>query len=112
MNGAKLGADFLHKYGFVDKLPLPPFNVNTFRQICIEDPFPDDDKVVKGSLDDVDDSIFKVPNDVGDLIYGKSRFLKHMSPWQVYIPRKEIMFKIMRACIEVKEPNELWINKK
>lgn len=29
---------------------------------------------------------------------------------QIYIPKKEIMLKMMRACIAVKKPEDLWIN--
>ena len=27
----------------------------------------------------------------------------------MYIPNKEVMFKLMRACIKVNDPSELWI---
>lgn len=32
------------------------------------------------------------------------------SPSTLYFPRKEIMLKMMRACIGVKSPQELWFN--
>lgn len=33
------------------------------------------------------------------------------SPMCIYIPNRIITFKIIRACIDVKTPEELWFNK-
>ena len=35
-----------------------------------------------------------------------------MSPMIVYIPSKEVMFKMMRACLGCNHKEELWINYK
>ena len=55
---SNLKKDFLRKYRLMDIMPLKPYNINTFIQIGIDDPFPDDDKKYIGSIDDVDPSIF------------------------------------------------------
>ena len=44
-----------------------------------------------------------------DYIYPASRILHSQSPWQIYIPNKAVMFKLMRACIDVNRPEDLWI---
>ena len=45
------------------------------------------------------------------LVYAKQRFQPNTSPFCIFIPRREMMFKMMRACIEVKTANDLWLNK-
>ena len=86
------------------------FNINSFTQIGLEDPFPDDDKFIKGSLDDVDPKVYFMPQVPTDLVYQKQRFTA-TSPTCVYIPRKEIMLKLMRAAIEASDVDELWFNR-
>ena len=98
---AALEPNFLVKYGLTDSFPLTSFNVNCFLQLGIDDPFPEDDEKYEGSLDDVDPSIFQLPKTPTDLVYQQGRFIEGFSPYCVYIPRKEIMFKIMRACMLV-----------
>ena len=48
--------------------------------------------------------------DNDDLVYDPSRMTK--APWTVYIPRPEMMLKIMRACIDVGPGDILWSEKK
>lgn len=45
----------------------------------------------------------------GSLIYNRKRNLEELSPMCVYIPSKELMFKMMRACIGCEKPQDLWI---
>ena len=78
--------------------------------IGLEDPFPNDDHHITGSLDDVDQSVYYQAKLVTDLVYQKQRYILSTSPTQIYIPRKEIILKLMRACIEVKQINGLWFN--
>ena len=61
--GAKLPrSNFLVKYGLTDdESNLINFNINSFTQVGFEDPFPDDDMLYDGSLDDVDPEIYKLP---------------------------------------------------
>ena len=82
--------------------------MNSFLQMGFEDPFPNEDLTIIGSYDD--DS-YKIPTHAGDLVYSECRYIKGNSPLCVYIPRKELMFKLMRACVEVKHRDELWFNK-
>ncbi len=48
------------------------------------------------------------PNGIDDLVYDDCRLIKGFIPWALYIPRREIMFKMMRACVGVKEKAQLW----
>jgi len=52
------------------------------------------------------------PNKIEDRVYPNSRYVKGNSPYCIYIPCKEVMLKLMRACVQVKDPEELWIMKK
>ena len=54
----------------------------------------------------------KTPNKIEQRIYPDNRYIAGASPHCIYIPCKEIMLKIMRACINVKESHQLWINKR
>jgi hypothetical protein len=45
-----------------------------------------------------------------DLAYERKRYIQDNSPYCIYLPSKEIMFKLMRACIKCEEISELWIN--
>jgi hypothetical protein len=44
-----------------------------------------------------------------NLVYHTARYLNDSSPMCVYIPSKEILFKMMKACIGVDKPQDLWI---
>ena len=46
-----------------------------------------------------------------DLVYAKSRYMAEHSPYQVYIPRSEMMIKLMRACVGVTKIEDLWFNR-
>ena len=72
--------------------------------------------VLKGA-EDFDDGLFvgvsvQVQEDPDVLIYQDSRFVKEASPTAVFIPSNELIFTMMRACIAVEKPEDLWINKK
>lgn len=94
---AKLTPRFLKDNGLISV--QRPFLVNCFPQIGIEDPFPNDDLTVIGSVDDDD---CKIAQKHTDLIYDAGRYQDEFSPLCIYIPRKELMLKMMRACIDVK----------
>jgi hypothetical protein len=65
-----LSPDFLVKYGFDDDIrSLKGFNINSFTQIGLEDPWPDDENRLQGSLDDVDENVYTRPNKPLDLVY-------------------------------------------
>ena len=43
------------------------------------------------------------------LVYKASRFDEKISPNCIFIPSQEFLFKMMRACIDAKTPEDLWI---
>ena len=51
-----------------------------------------------------------MPTKPEDLVYFRSRYIEGFSPYCVYIPKKEIMLKLMRACVSVPKSEDLWIN--
>jgi len=74
------------------------------------DPYPDDES--KTILNNADLSpADKLPEVPGDMVYGPTRYIENFSPYCVYIPKQEMMFKIMRACVNVKDPMDLWFNR-
>jgi len=69
---ATLSKEFLSRYGFKDKISeLKGFNINSFTQIGLEDPWPDDENRLTGSLDDIDPKVYKRPEKAMDLVYQK-----------------------------------------
>ena len=65
----------------------------------MSDPFPDEDKLTKNKG--------KLPEEVDgqiQLVYPENRYVEGNSPYTMYIPSIEVMFKLMRSCICVKEP--------
>jgi len=62
--------------------------------VGLTDPFEKEEKAnnVKGKLPDKGN----VPN-----VYPMKRYLKDQSPLCLYIPNRDILFKIMRGCIDV-----------
>lgn len=66
----------------------------------MQDPFPEENWAEKK---------FKAPKyDV--LVYDRKRLKAGESPFCVFLPTKNIMFKMMRACVEVSDEADLWIN--
>lgn len=49
--------------------------------------------------------------DCRHFVYPKDRILSPNSPMQIYIPNKVVMFKIMRACIGIRQFDDLWYYK-
>ena len=54
----------------------------------------------------------RVPTMPDELAYHESRYIPGFSPYVTYVPSKEVMFKLMRACIGVTDAEDLWINGK
>jgi len=50
-----------------------------------------------------------LPEAAGDLVYQRSRFDPRYSPYVVYLPSDEVMFKMMRACLRCQEAQDLWV---
>jgi len=53
-----------------------------------------------------------IPETYTDHVYPEQRMCRaDASPMCIYIPNRIITLKIIRACIDVKTPEELWFNK-
>lgn len=62
------------------------------------DPFPDEKFEYE----------FQIPEIALDLVYDYSRFDPKKSIRGLYFPSRRVMFKIMRACLDVTDPEKLW----
>ena len=77
------------------------FNIWSFEQIGLNDPYPDE----------LMETTFFIPKTEEDLVYRGDRYVKGNSPNAIYFPSKKMLFKIMRACIDVEDENKLWFKK-
>ena len=93
---AKLPTDFYERYEIYDFVPKP-FNIISFVQIGMCDPFPTEPQIKYLPIEKP-----------SDLAYFRERFTKGQSPGCIYIPSPEIMFKLMRSCVEVPDHRLLW----
>ena len=57
------------------------------------DPYPEDFMETEFNCPNIDEKI--------DLVYNEKRYIKDNSPNTLYIPSKLVMFKLMRACLDV-----------
>jgi len=91
-----------------------PFLVNSFQSIGWQDPFPNEERSDFDDMQDDQTSNIKFPSldAVNEDVYPGFRYLQDTSPYCLYIPNKEVMFKMMRACIKVLNPEDLWISSK
>ena len=97
---AILAQDFLIKYNFADGDSLTNFNINNFHEIGMCDPFADDYKVLRGSINVEGNCLSKICAEKPEvLVYDAARLKPDDVPSCIYIPRKEIMLKLMRACV-------------
>lgn len=101
-----------HKYGFTiegveDYISKNKFLINTFQSIGITDPFPDDLILQEQDIQLHANSEITIDN----LVYPKARYAKGQSPLMIYIPSKQIMLKIIRACIGCNIVEEIWLNR-
>lgn len=92
-------------YRFLDKKKVPN-KISHFAQIGWADPFNDveeDKKLIKS---------LKLPNKIEDLVYDQSRYDNYgESPYVLYIPKEELMLKMMRACLRCQDEYDLWFNR-
>ena len=70
------------------------------------DPFPD--KECGGAPQGLND--LKLPMEPSDLVYAQSRYVEGNSPSVIYIPKKAIMFKLVRACLVCTSEEDLWFS--
>ena len=102
---SEIARDFLVKYDLVND--QKNFLINRFITVSFPDPYPDDDLNIIGSVDDTPDDL-SLPNKYSDRVYPNNRYGEN-SPYCIYIPCKEVMLKLMRACVKVTRPKDLWI---
>jgi hypothetical protein len=57
------------------------------------------------------DAEFYIPKDDEDLLYHENRYVPGNSPSVIYFPSNLMIFKIMRACIDINTEEDLWFNK-
>ena len=74
------------------------YNINSFEQIGMLDPLENE----KG------DSLFFPPTKPDDLVYSRERYSPDESPAFTFLPKKLLMLKMIRACVDVYDPSELW----
>jgi len=72
------------------------YHVNSFEQLGWSDPYTEELCLA---------SDWKIPKELTSLAYSKCRLKCDCIPQMIYVPRKDIMFKLMRACIKVKDPS-------
>lgn len=77
--------------------------IDDCEEIGIKDPFPEEDEAGYNHI--------KIPEKVDDFVYPINKLVYSLSPTTIFIPSKKIMFKLMRACLGVYEPEDLWFNK-
>ena len=104
----EINEDFLEKYGLLVE-EQKPYLINSFSKIGWADPFPNESLMMS---DEEDRELFNQvkENPLKTFIYSKERTLTKESPSMVYLPNKVVMFKIMRACIDVTDKSKLWYN--
>lgn len=74
------------------------YNIWSFEQIGLFDPFPQE----------LMDSKYEVPRTADNLVYAAHKYQEDDSPNTLYFPSKLLLFKIMKACIDVEEEKDLW----
>ena len=99
--GAALPPNFYETYSAAFVHEPKSYFINSFEQVGLQDPFPDEESAYECEG--------RLPTDFGDLVYARSRYEDDKSPYNLYLPNKAIMFKLMRACINVANPNKLWL---
>ena len=77
------------------------FFINKLETIGVPDPFPKEEPCY--------DAYGKLPVHPIDCVYPAQRYTEGNSPYCLYIPNRDIMFKMMRACINVKKAEDLWL---
>ena len=91
------------------------FFIKRLEDIGWVDPFPDDPMTVNyktpSEIPGGDGPGPSIPESSDQFAYAKSRLIKGKFPQIIYIPTKEVLFKMMRACIGVAKKEDLWIHK-
>ena len=104
---AALPPNFLVDYGMVQSSPQNYF-INTFEQLGMPDPFPEEVYAFHANVPGID----AAPRLYSDAVYEEYKTNREdSSPMCLFIPRQELMLKLIRACIEVPNDWELWFNR-
>ena len=74
LQNSKISNDFLIKYNLSEE--MKDFFINSFQMLGWADPFPDDDRFIKGSLDDLGENM-TIPTSCYDWVYPKSRYIEN-----------------------------------
>ena len=77
-----------------------PFNIQNFESLGWPFPFQEESPL----------PVFKIPKKADKLVYDPSRYVADASPSLIYIPSRKMMMTMMRACIQVANLSELWVN--
>jgi len=73
------------------------------KNVGLIDPFPEEEVAIE--------SPGELPKEVDGVlpdVYADTRYVYGNSPYCLYIPNRDIMFKLMRACVKVEDAEELW----
>ena len=105
MEAAKISNKFNHLYEIRNTTACSDFLISSCDAVGIADPFP-------GDLSATCHSNFAIPQSALDFVYPKTRLSEQRSPLTIYLPTKEVMLKLMRACIGVQAIDQLWFNQK
>lgn len=89
---------FLKQYELLGLKDIP-YKINTFHQIGWPDPYPSEDFFTTKTCQ---------PKNKDDLVYDENRLNPGEIPFCVFLPRPEMMFKMMRACVELGPDEALW----
>ena len=114
----KIRDDFYKKYDFMLKGEHAKCFITALEHLGINDPFPKDHASAKHPKCERDNNpkytrksvIFDAKDLVNNLVYEKERYFIDQSPYRKYIPNKETMFKLMRACVDCKTVDDLWVS--
>ena len=87
-----LNPNFSKSYKAIFGKPKTNFNIQSYNQIGLIDPFAKKLSAPKSK---------PTLSNVGDFIYPMSKFDLLESPKVMYIPSVELMFKLMRSCVNI-----------
>lgn len=101
-----LDSTFMTNYSDLTKDSLHFGNITSFSQIGMSDPYRGEDRKTRARRASM---IFDGSTcNITDLVYPKSKYVLEGSPKCSYIPTKAVMFKMMRACVEVQAIEDIW----
>lgn len=106
---SNVDSGFLVKFKLFDTLPLKSFHINCLKQVGIEDPFPDDHTKFQNSINCHELDVYQELV-LDNLVY-PSQAYGQVAPNCIWIPRVELMFKLMRACVGITDEKDLWLFK-